>query len=65
MGRPVPRFEPRMEGTEETEVVVVPQSEIPALIRSGGISHALVVVAFTRQWMEEGGFGSAGGKNAP
>jgi ADP-ribose pyrophosphatase len=32
--------------TEECEVVLVPLDEIPSLIRSGAISHALVVVAF-------------------
>jgi len=32
--------------TEETEVVLVPLEEIPELIKSGAISHALVVVAF-------------------
>jgi ADP-ribose diphosphatase len=32
--------------TEETEVVLIPLDEIPALIRQGAISHALVVVAF-------------------
>jgi len=32
--------------TEETEVALVPLDEIPSLIKSGAISHALVVVAF-------------------
>ena len=32
--------------TEETEVVLVPLDEIPALITSGVITHALVVAAF-------------------
>ena len=40
------REEPRFESTEETEVVLVPLAEIPALVREGSISHALVVVAF-------------------
>jgi ADP-ribose pyrophosphatase len=34
------------DSTEETEVVLVPLVEVPELIRSGVISHALVVVAF-------------------
>ena len=38
--------EPHFDTTEETEVVLVPLSEIPDLVRQGRISHALVVVAF-------------------
>ena len=38
--------EPRLDGTEETEVVLVPRSELDELVRSGRITHALVVVAF-------------------
>ncbi|GJM23267.1 MAG: ADP-ribose pyrophosphatase [Planctomycetota bacterium] len=34
------------EGTEDTRVVLVPLSEIPELIRSGAITHALVIAAF-------------------
>jgi 8-oxo-dGTP pyrophosphatase MutT (NUDIX family) len=37
---------PRFDGTEETEVALVPLADIPTLIREGRISHALVVVAF-------------------
>jgi ADP-ribose pyrophosphatase len=37
---------PSFDGTEETEVVVVPLADIPDLIRGGAITHALVVVAF-------------------
>lgn len=40
------RGTPQFEGTEETEVVLEPLSRIPELIRTGMISHALVVVAF-------------------
>jgi 8-oxo-dGTP pyrophosphatase MutT (NUDIX family) len=40
------RFEPSFDTTEETEVELVPLAEIPGLVRSGRISHALVVVAF-------------------
>ena len=38
--------EPRLDGTEETEVVLVPRPDLPELVRSGRINHALVVVAF-------------------
>ena len=41
------RGAPRMDGTEDIEVVEVPLSSVPALIRDGEISHALVVVAFS------------------
>lgn len=40
------RADPQFEGTEETEVVLEPLTRIPELIRTGKISHALVVVAF-------------------
>lgn len=33
-------------GEEETETVLVPLSEVPGRIRSGEISHALVIAAF-------------------
>lgn len=42
----VKRFDPHFDTTEEAEVTLVPLSDIPALIRQGAISHALVVVAF-------------------
>ena len=42
----VRRYVPVFDRTEETEVVLVPLAEIPARIRSGEITHALVVVAF-------------------
>lgn len=37
--------EPKLDGTEETEVVLVSRGELPELVRSGRITHALVVVA--------------------
>jgi 8-oxo-dGTP pyrophosphatase MutT (NUDIX family) len=40
------KAEPAFDTTEEAEVVLVPLREIPELVRSGAISHALVVVAF-------------------
>lgn len=36
----------RNEGAEETQVVLVPQEEIPERIRRGEITHALVIAAF-------------------
>jgi ADP-ribose pyrophosphatase len=38
--------EPAQDGTEETEVVLVSRAELPELVQSGRITHALVVVAF-------------------
>jgi 8-oxo-dGTP pyrophosphatase MutT (NUDIX family) len=40
------RYDPSFDSTEETEVVLVPLRRVPDLIRTGDISHALVVVAF-------------------
>jgi 8-oxo-dGTP pyrophosphatase MutT (NUDIX family) len=40
------RHVPTFDSTEETEVVLVPLTAIPDLIRDGRITHALVVVAF-------------------
>ena len=37
---------------EDIEVVLQPLSEIPRLIREGAISHALVIAAFYRYYME-------------
>lgn len=37
---------PPLDGTEELQVVEVPLRDVPGLIRSGEICHALVVVAF-------------------
>lgn len=42
----VRRFEPSFDTTEETEVKLVPVGDLPELVRSGQITHALVVVAF-------------------
>jgi len=36
-----------LDGTEETEVTVVPLSQIKALIAAGKITHALVIAAFS------------------
>lgn len=37
---------PNLDGSEETEVVMVPMKSIKGLIASGAISHALVIAAF-------------------
>jgi hypothetical protein len=37
---------------EDIEVVLTPLSDIPRLIREGTISHALVIAAFYRFYME-------------
>lgn len=37
---------PRLDGTEDIEVVFVDPADVPALIVSGQITHALVVAAF-------------------
>ena len=38
--------EPELDQGEDIEVLTQPLSEIPALIASGGIDHALVICAF-------------------
>jgi len=38
--------QPRLDGTEDIEVVLVGREEIPGLIAQGDISHALVITAF-------------------
>jgi ADP-ribose pyrophosphatase len=43
------RHVPTFDSTEETEVVLVPLARVPDLMRSGEITHALVMVAF--QWL--------------
>ena len=40
------KFEPSFDAIEETEVRLVTVRELPGLVRSGRITHALVVVAF-------------------
>jgi 8-oxo-dGTP pyrophosphatase MutT (NUDIX family) len=40
------RQPPKQDSTEDVEVEIVPLREIPGLIRSGAITHALVVAAF-------------------
>ncbi len=42
--------EPNPDDGEDIDVVLVPLSEIPALLREGRISHSLVVAAF--HWLE-------------
>jgi 8-oxo-dGTP pyrophosphatase MutT (NUDIX family) len=40
------QFDTHFDTTEETEVVLVPSTQIPDLVRQGRITHALVVTAF-------------------
>ena len=47
--------EPALDEGEDIEVVLTPLAEIPGLIRRGEISHALVIVAFYRFYMEHRG----------
>lgn len=42
----IAKYPLRFDGTEETEVKLIPLIRVPELIRTGVISHALVVVAF-------------------
>jgi 8-oxo-dGTP pyrophosphatase MutT (NUDIX family) len=50
---------PRPEDTEQIQVELRPLDQVPQLIRSGEISHSLVVAAFTRYWLEHGGLAQA------
>lgn len=43
------------EGQEDTRVVLVGRHELPELVRSGAITHALVVAAFHWLTLREGG----------
>ena len=47
--------EPELEGTEEIHTRLAPLSEIPRLMRSGAIHHALVVAAFHHLGLREPG----------
>jgi len=47
--------EPRPEAGEDISVVTVPVADIPTLVRAGKITHALVLVAFYRLSLLEGG----------
>ncbi len=42
----------QLDEKEDIEVVLYPLTEIPALIRTGEISHSLVIAAFYRFYME-------------
>ena len=41
-------------GLEETSVLLVPRADLPALLRSGAVDHALVVAGLFRFFLEEG-----------
>ena len=49
--------EQQQDEKEDIEVLLRPLSEIPRLIRDGEITHALVLAAFYRYYMEYGKFG--------
>jgi len=51
-----PVAEPRLDGSEDIEVVVVPLADIPDMIRKGDIAHALVITAFSLLELHRGGF---------
>jgi len=46
--------EPCLDANEDIEVVLVPLTEIPALIANGAINHALVLVAFHYLSLKDG-----------
>jgi 8-oxo-dGTP pyrophosphatase MutT (NUDIX family) len=46
--------DPAPDGTEEIRVLVVPEREVPELVRAGRIEHALVVAAFYLWSLAEG-----------
>ncbi len=50
----VRRAEPQVGHMEHTEPVLVPLARIPELIRTGAITHALVIVAFHRLALADG-----------
>jgi len=51
---------PKQDSTEDIEVLSVPLSEIPGLIRDGKITHALVIAAFYWYFSNTGFQGSRG-----
>ncbi|HYO63646.1 MAG TPA: NUDIX hydrolase [Pyrinomonadaceae bacterium] len=51
---------PAFDGTEHTRVRLAPLSDIPGLVASGAIDHALVVVAFHRLSLYRGGLAPGG-----
>ena len=42
----------RQDPKEDIEVVIIPVEEVPRLIREGQVSHALIISAFNRYYME-------------
>jgi ADP-ribose pyrophosphatase len=50
------RRAPVFHGTEQTRTLLVPASEIPALIADGQITHALVVLAFHKLLLHDEGY---------
>ena len=48
--------EPRLDGTEDIEVVLLPLHEMPQLMKDGAITHSLVITAFSLLELYRGGF---------
>ena len=48
--------EPKLDGTEDIEVVLLPLHEIPQMIKEGRIRHSLVITAFCLLELHRGGF---------
>lgn len=48
----MPQGEQHQDDREDIEVVLVPLNRIPSLIRNGDITHALVIAAFYRLFIE-------------
>ena len=53
----VPAGAQQQDEKEDIEVVLSPLEDIPRLIRDGAITHALVIAAFYRYYMEHAGDG--------
>lgn len=46
--------EPRLDDTENIEVLTVPGQEVPGLVRRGEIDHSLVLAALCFHWLAQG-----------
>jgi 8-oxo-dGTP pyrophosphatase MutT (NUDIX family) len=53
----LPAGDPQQDEKEDISVVLIPLSDIPRMIRDGVITHALVIAAFYRYFMEYAGDG--------
>ena len=48
--------EPKLDGTEDIEVILLPLHEIPQMMKNGAITHSLVITAFSLLELHRGGF---------